>query len=306
MAASRKYGPIVRQIYFYQMADIYDLWHNASTMPKFSPALLAADLMALPGDKQYLEVNDDYDLCLLADGNDSFQFGKARKTEMASVVANGRVKPLTLAHGEKLFDRIHIVFFPSGVVGAEFNLFGPKMPALTEYLISKLSSCTPVAFDRLVHGDVMERLSHVREVKVIEMRIDAARSEVMAPFGDGWIDTAKWMNQQLGVGSVEVALRAGTTARRPFSERAIAAVREMLSGPHLREATDKFKIKAVPDGSNMTISIDLLDDKLMEAVEIPRDICRNPDRYKEFMYNKIRTIYNALKRDIMQAARVIS
>ena len=220
---------------------------------------------------------------------------------------NGRVKPLTLAHGEKLFDCIHLVFFPGGLVGAEFNLIGPKMAALTDYLDNKLTSCTPVAFDRLVHGDVMERLSHLHEIKAIEMRIDAARSEVMmAPFGDGWIDTTKWMNTQLGVGSVELTLRAGATAHRSLRKSAIDAVREMFSDAKVRDAVDKFNIKAVADGSDMAIKIDLLDDKLMTSVEVPRHIYHNPDQYAEFLYAKIRSAYSALKQDIMQAARIVS
>lgn len=305
MPASSSRQPIIRQIYFYQMMDVRDLWRNDS-VPRFSPSLLATDLERLKGESQFHYINDEYDLCLLSDGNNAFRFGKARKTDMARVVVDGKVKPLTLGAGEKLFDAIHIVFLPDGLVGAEFNLVGPKMPTLTDYLDSKLTSCAPVAFDRLMHGDVLERLSHVHEVRLIEMRIDTARSEVLAPFGDGWIDSNKWMHEQLGVGSVEITLRAGTTARRALPERAIAAVREMLLSPNLREAADKFRIKAVPDGSDMAITIDLLEDKLMASVEIPRDVYRQPDRYKEFMYGKIRQTYTALRQDILQAVRVIA
>lgn len=150
----------------------------------------------------------------------------------------------------------------------------------------------------------MQRLANLREIKLIDIRIDTAHSEVLAPFGDGWIAANKWMNEQLGVGSVELSLRADSTALRPLKRQALDTIKEMFSGPNFREAADKFQIKAVPDGSDMTISIDLLDDKLMASVEIPRDIYRNPDRYKEFMYNKIRTTYAPLKQDIMQAARI--
>lgn len=297
--------PIERQVYFYQIADIHDLWHN-STLPKFSPSLLAHDLAALAGDVLYHRMTDEYDLCLLSDGGSAFRFGRARHTDMSRVVVNGRVKPLTLGLGERLFDCIHLVFFPGGVVGAEFNLLGPKMTDLTSYLESKLTSCTPVAFERLVYRDVLERLGHLREIKLIEMRIDAAHSEVLAPFGEGWIDTTRWMNQELGVGSVELALRAGSTAHRPLGERALSAIRDMFTNEKLRDSTDKFRIHAVPDGSDMTITIDLLDDKLMTPVEIPRAVYQNPDRYKEFIYAKIRNAYSSLRQDIMQAARIVA
>lgn len=123
MATYTRSQPIIRQIYFYQVRDILELWQK----PKFSPTLLEADLKVLQGEARYFHANDEYDLCLLSEGNGAFQFGKARKTDMAKIVVNDRVKPLTLRHGEKLFDCIHLVFFPSGLVGAEFNLFGPKM-----------------------------------------------------------------------------------------------------------------------------------------------------------------------------------
>jgi hypothetical protein len=306
MAARPSLAPITRQIYFYQMEGIQDLWHNASTTPRFDPALLARDLKALQGNNRYFHVNDEYDLCLLCDGDDSFQFGKARRTDTARVEKNGTVKPLTLAQGEKLFDCIHIVFFPSGVVGAEFNLFGPKMPALTEYLVAKLTSCMAVAFDRLVHTDVMQRLDHLHEIKLIDLRIDTARSEILAPFGDGWIAANQWMNEQLGVGSIGISLRAAHTAHRPLKAKVIEAIREMVSGPNFREAADKFRIKAVPDGSSVSITIDLLEDKLMASVEIPRHIYRTPDLYRDFMYKKIRSTYAALSQDIMRAVRITS
>lgn len=302
MATRTQSQPILRQIYFYRMSDILELWQK----PQFTPALLEQDLLALPDEARYYPVNDEYDLCLLSEGQGAFQFGKARKTDMARVVANGRVKQLRLPRGEKLFDCIHVLFFPSGLVGAEFNLFGPRMTSLTDYLVSKLTSCAPVTFDRLVYGDVLERLNRVHEVKAIELRVDTARTGILTPFGNGWIDSGNWMKEQYGVGSIELTLRAGLTAHRPLREHVKEAIRDMLSGSNLRDATDKFKIRAVMDGSDLTISIDLLEDKLMTTVEIPRDIYRNPDRYREYIYQKIRGAYSALREDIMQAARIVS
>ena len=86
---------------------------------------------------------------------------------------------------------IFTLCFPKWTGRSRIQSVGPKMTALSEYLDKKLTSCAPVAFNRLVHADVMERLSHVREIKLIHMRVDATRSEVLAPFGEGWIDTAK-------------------------------------------------------------------------------------------------------------------
>src|SRR5579859_309670 len=303
MPAAPRPQPITRQIYFYQMSDISDLWHGES-MPNFNPSLLALDLANLNDSARYVSVNEEYELYLIYDSDDCFRFGKARTADMATVEADGLVRPLVLEHGKKLFDRIHMVFFPSGVVGAEFNLYGQKMPQLTDYLVSRLTSCKPVVFDRLVHEDVMKRLEHLSEVKLIEMRIDPERAEVLAPFGDGWIETSKWMHHKFGVGSLEISLRAGNTAHKPLLKEALDAVREMFSGPKIKEATDKFRINAVPDGQNITMSIDLLDDKLMNTVEIQRHVYRNPDRYKELMFDRIRRTYAALEQEIMQAAKV--
>src|SRR5690349_10922601 len=110
VAVSSYRQPVVRQIYFYQMADILDLWRS-STLPRFSPDLLAADLATLQDDAFLLHTNDEYGVCLLSDGDGKFRFGKARVPEMARILDRRTVKPLRLNVGQKLFDCIHVVFF---------------------------------------------------------------------------------------------------------------------------------------------------------------------------------------------------
>lgn len=298
-------SPKVRKVYFYRVADIHDLWHGVAT-PKFDHKLLAADMRALDGDSQYGLGNDEYQLCLIASADDAYQFGKVRTEDSSQVISNGRVKPLSLPRGERLFDYVHIVFFPSGIVGAEFSLVGPKMSALTDYLVSKLSSCTPVAFERLIHGDVMERLRRVREIKLINIRVATSRSEVLGPFGENahWTDVAKSLEANLNADSLEITLRAGIKTSKPLNERALSAIKSMFSGHSIREATDKFNITAVMEGSSDAIPIDLLEDTLVANVEIPWHIYRNTDRRREFMYDEIRKAYAGLKQDITQAARI--
>lgn len=128
----------------------------------------------------------------------------------------------------------------------------------------------------------------------------------MRSLGDGesWIDASQAMRTNLNAETIEVTLRAGFKANRPLNERAVSAIQNMFSGHALRESIDKFNISAVMDGSTEAIPIDLLEDKLVANVEIPRHTFQNADRRREFMYERIKKEYTTLKPDIDHAARI--
>src|SRR5207237_6553911 len=60
--------------------------------------------------------------------------GLIRRSGLPRVEQAGEVSPLTITPDQGLVEQTHLVFFARGVVGAEFNFYGPRPSRLADYL----------------------------------------------------------------------------------------------------------------------------------------------------------------------------
>ena len=136
---------VQRKIYFYRWQQIRQL-DEAQVFDPATAANLIADL-PFAGRERYLELEDGNDVCVwpsqLPTGRVVMQVGVVRRYGLPQLEEDGTVSALALTERQGLLESTHAVFFPNGIVGAEFNFFGPRLSRLSGYMQEKLGLQIP-------------------------------------------------------------------------------------------------------------------------------------------------------------------
>lgn len=88
-------------------------------------------------DAHLLEVGDDTYLAAYGQTRQAMpclQLGLVRRTDLPVVQAGDEIRDLGLAQDEGLMELAHFMFFPDGVIGAEYNYRGPKASTIPRYI----------------------------------------------------------------------------------------------------------------------------------------------------------------------------
>jgi hypothetical protein len=288
---------VKRRIYFYSIRSL----DPERAVSELNPRDVAEDIRSLRDADRYLSC-DGFDLCVIPEAQEGrFRFG--RKRDSALLEKEGTLLPLMFEQGEGLFDCIHVAFLPDGIVAADVNLHGPRLPQLSDYLARKLPRCVPVAFDILLRSDVASALAKVKEIRLLQMRIDPSNAEIFAPLDAGFPRLARAWQKRMGAGSLEITLKYENFSRHPLSAAASDAVRAIVAGSDYRLASDKFRIRVSPDGQRTTM-LDLLEDKFSFQVSLPDWILRYPDTLAEKIYLSMERWHQLSRAELRQAARI--
>ncbi len=116
-----------RKIYFFRSSAGKDAAGiNIPFEPK--PSLTALQKLPFTDDKgRYLVDPDGNALCAWVDhlgADPRMRFAQIRRVGLPQIDAAGNLSDLNLAASEGLVEPAHIVFFPHGLVGIEFNFYG--------------------------------------------------------------------------------------------------------------------------------------------------------------------------------------
>ena len=124
---------ISRKIHFYR-ALLAGLDEDGSPTP-FDPAtaLHHIDQLDFSPEGRYLDIGDTTLCCWVrrADPPQKFRFGHIRRTGLPLVeIRGGRLDDLEIPDDSGLVEVIHVVVFENGIIGADFNFYGPRVGRL--------------------------------------------------------------------------------------------------------------------------------------------------------------------------------
>ena len=113
-------------------------------------------------------------------GQTRLRMGLIRRSGLPRVEDAGRVLPLAIASTQGLVEQTHLVFFDKGIVGGEFNFYGPRPSRLADYLEQKVPHFPRISLDILLNRDSTEQLAHLRDVRLIDLRLRKDYVDVLA------------------------------------------------------------------------------------------------------------------------------
>jgi len=203
-------------------------------------------------------------------GSDMSRFSLAtiRRSSLPRAEQNGRLTDLALAAGAGLHEPIHIRVFDSGLVGVEFNFYGPRPSRLPFYLSHALPGTSKFSMEPLLRRDIQQRLAQFNELRLFNLQVRRSYVDRIAEQNQSLGAALNGIGQASGAEVVGVVLRPEKRGRAPLSSAWTRVTRRLASLSNLRENALEFEVKGVNESTNKVETLDLLEDQLIsnEAV----------------------------------------
>ncbi|MDE0603726.1 MAG: hypothetical protein OXI18_04910 [bacterium] len=250
------------------------------------------------------------------DGFPALRFANVRVTALPEAYdfRQGLARDLDLSEDEGITETTHLVFFPGGVVGAEFTQLGPRVTQLPFYLDATLPDLKPgVVAKALLHPDTQAQLDRMEDITLMEVSIKRSELDNLrrASPDDGAImsidEALNVTANNLGGDHVTIVVRnAGRRGGRSQSlvSRGMEVVRALGGSSAFLDTAERFKIRGYAPDDPRQVRLDLLNEKLLTVVTVPRVLAsRRIDTGS--MLAKIVESYRDLKPQIDLAGEVL-
>lgn len=292
---------VQRTVNFYRIMTYPTAEGEVPTVQPGAICLTVGKLTFDEGDRYYPIENDQ----LLAAWDESrasqsrLRFGRIRRSALPQVEVLGETRLLDMEENEGILETIHVVFFPNGIIGAEFNFFGPRVSRLGQYVVNKCPELPPFTIERLVNREVLDQLDRFQDITLVRLRIPtSAEDQVREADASvaGMLRAAKQMGNSK---TMEVVLRA--ERGESLGDRLYAGVRRIANSLAARDVTEVLKVKGMDTRTNHTEEIDLLKQYVVSRRQVVRQHNRSRIVDSTNMYEQINLAYKDSEDDIKRA-----
>jgi hypothetical protein len=233
------------------------------------------------------------------------RFANVRRNALPLAEAGGQLTDLNLADDAGIYEVSHLCIFPDGIVGIEFNFYGPRPSRLAPYLRRAVGQdCPEFTLEALLRQDVAAVLLRKKAVRKLDLNIRrpyiAIIEEANANLGAA-LRAAETASQADCVG---VYLEPEPYQRRNLDDGIMNMLRRLVQRTDLRENARTLKATVV-DQENRTEEIDLLRDELISQKKVLRQHGRTRVLLSDDAYAKIVEAHDE-GRDALTAAASVS
>ena len=303
-------GTLERKIFFYRP----DIGTDDGGHPlhlDVLPALTAINSLPFSNndDGRYEPETDGNAICLLVHSigtAPAIRFCRVRRTGLPQLEHAGQISDLDLEADTGLLESVHVVFFPDGIVGAEYNHFGPRISRLGSYLHEKSNKIVDRAtFRPLLRGDAAGQLDRLTDMRLLDFSVLPPYVEYVEQ-ADRSLGSAFAANRLVleDPKTVQVTLTPEREAQTGALLRLKNALKELVGNDELRMGTRRMQVRGKCADTDRVETIDLLKDQLISTKSIvrmnPRGRALNPDS----AFLAIREAYNEQHDDLVAAASI--
>ena len=174
---------IHRKVFFYRV----DAGANPDTgeprKVNFGPAIAHLSKLAFTSEGRYLDTDEGKQLCCWVDTLQSpyrLRLANIRRGQHPPVENEGEFSPLVLGAGRGLAEITHLILFPDGICGAEFNFYGPRPTQLSFYFALKLNElCPGFRLASIARPDLQSRLDALTDLKLFDIKVKASFASII-------------------------------------------------------------------------------------------------------------------------------
>jgi hypothetical protein len=306
MTATSLSAPIAeRNIYFYRI----DGGADNSGVPRKVNILKALALIKGKPFKteggRYVEQDDGSLHCIWVDKDTliaRLQFGTIRRNALPQAESFGTLKNLVLAEEEGLCEVAHMCIFDDGIVGSEFNFYGPRATRFAPY-VTELASVASGSFrlEPLLRSDVAAKLLSKSGVRKLGLRIRRPYVDVVKEI-DGTLGAAFHAAAQ-GSDAETIGIFWGPEPykRVNLGDRVFDFVKRLAGREDLRENVDEFRVSLVDENTGKVDEVNLLEDHLIRRKKILRINERSRVLDSNDAYTRIEEAFSELRQDLLSA-----
>lgn len=272
-AAAPQRPTLERNIFFYRT----DAGTDAHGRPRrFNVAAALAHLDALPftDEGRYLAGEDGNALCCWVDdpgATGRVRLGTVRRSGFPQVDRAGTLSDLNIPASAGLVEQVHIIFFPNGIVGSEFNFYGPRVSRLAAYLTEKAPGVVPqVAFEPLIRRDVTDQLDRLQKVSLFQLKVRRSYADALAQVDESLGAAFRAAAEISDATEIEITLAPRRYSRDGIGQRMIDVAKGIIGLRNVHEEAHKFHVKGFDPVSQQTELVDVLSDKLIVRKQIIR------------------------------------
>jgi len=303
---ARRDGPpeVERKIYFYKM-EVYD---DTGDELDVEVTDLLRPIHALPFTEsgRYLEdLAGNVTCCWIDRGRPRrLRLANVRRSGLPRVESGGRVRSLRIPAESGLVEEIHVVFFADGIVGSEFNFYGPRLSRLGRYFEAKCSEvCSHVRFVPLLRQNVVQELMNLSDIRLLQLRVRAPYTAIITE-ADRDLGAAFEAARRATDGEeIEVIVRPRARSRGGrLAERLLPVVRAIAGRNDLQESASRFMVRGFDRDSGEVETVDVLNDYLIARKGIVLEDARTRALNTESAYRAIEDAYRELRGELRDAA----
>ncbi len=294
---------VERTIYFYKLAA-----GNGHPEIKYEDLIKATEEinnLQWDADGRYMEIADGDSICAWCDQmrpQIRLKLGVKRKNALPDIEDRGNLTPLDLDDNAGLSEATHIVIFPNGIIGVEFNFYGPRVQRLKNYFEMK-TGIESISIQMLLRRDVEQALEKFRNLSILHFRLRRADADLLREADEGGLGAGfKATIEQLQAPLVELVLRSPVYSRTTLVNPFLNLAKALAKHPKTRETFDILKVKGYNEETHRSEELDLLKDALISSQYIIKQGPRRRSLNSQNVYEAINTAYTQLREDIERAA----
>lgn len=256
---------ITRKVFFYRVNAGVEIDTGQLKKVNFGPAIQHLANLPFTPDGRYLNTDDGKQLCCWPDNAQlpyRLRLANIRRDQHPPVENEGVFSPLILGSGKGLAEITHLVLFPSGVCGAEFNFYGPRASQLSFYFALKLKDlCPGFRLASLVRPDLEARLAALNDIRLFDLKTRASFASILEEADE---DLGAALKANIKVVSArpedEFELKFVRRKNKKLIARAvpqslIEGVRKLARRPDLKEQVSIFKVAGAGGADNRLVDI---------------------------------------------------
>jgi hypothetical protein len=276
-----------------------------------SPEYIFNHINSLPYSEagRYLPVTEDNFLSVVVDSATypiKFRFGIVRKSGLPLIEQNGPPEPLPLAENAGLYEPTHAIIYSNGIMGAEYNHFGPRLTKLEYYLLEKFPRLVEEAnVFPMLRSDIESEIARMGEVKMFQLKLNKDIIQLSRNLDRNVFDALNAMKSITHqIEDMEIIIRA----KRKKSinlDTLKSRLPGWLNNSEVQGGLEKLKVKAIDNDLGGSKTFDLLQNYLRSDKRIIRQNPRYQCVDSISMYAGINEAYAELRPDIERILQAV-
>lgn len=253
-------------------------------------------------------VSNDADQCAWVDEVGEIckiRFANVRRNALPQAEAEGELTDLALADNAGICEVSHLSVFPDGIVGIEFNFYGPRPSRLAPYLRRSVGDdCPEFKLEALLRQDVAALLQRKKAVRKLNLNVRRPYIEIIEQADVSLGAALRAAETASHADCVGVYLEPEPYQRRNLDDGILRLLRRLARRSDLRENARVLKATVIDQQTDQAEEIDLLRDELISQKKILRQHDRTRVLLGSDAYAKIEEAYTERRSDLTTAASV--
>lgn len=233
------------------------------------------------------------------------RFANIRRNALPQAESGGQLTDLALAEEAGICEVSHLCIFADGIVGIEFNFYGPRPSRLAPYLRRAVGGdCPEFKLEALLRQDVAAVLRRKKAVRKLDLNVRRPYIEVVEQANASLGSALRAAEVASQADCVGVYLEPEPYQRRNLDSGILRLLQRLAPRADLRENARTLKATVIDQETGRAEEIDLLRDELISQKKILRLHDRTRVLLRSDAYAKIEEAYAERHDDLAAAASV--